>query len=61
MDKPFDCYSFHLMRYLLENGQVPTAMKTHNTTGKTFWRYIMTDELSKLLKEWTERKKNLKG
>ena len=56
MKKTYECYSYYMMKYLLENKVVPIGVKVHRKTDKTFWQYEINDELSELLTAWTNKK-----
>lgn len=53
--KLYCCYSLPLRRYLLKNGLEYELAALNPNTNKLFWVYIMTDELSTLLRRWSEK------
>lgn len=55
--KYYECYSYNLMQFLLENGQMPFSVTVHNKTKKTIWLFNINEKLSSSLKEWTKRGK----
>jgi len=52
----YKCYSINLHRWLRVNEHEHVKKTKDKTTGRTFWIYIMTDELSQSLTEYTEMK-----
>lgn len=54
----FSCYSINLLRFLKANGLVPMSKGVNKTTSRTFWVFVMTDELSNLLTIWSNSKKD---
>ena len=59
--KYFECYSSRLNEFLMENGLAPIRQFYHNTTGVLCHVYVMTDELSELLKQWGRNNPNKRG
>ena len=49
----FENFSKKLYGFLVMKGFRYDRDYKHNGTGKTCWVYIMTDELSEALKEWS--------
>lgn len=50
------CYSLNLRNYLYENGLRYKLAALNPNSKSLFWVYIKTDELDKLLTEWSENK-----
>ncbi|GIN58485.1 hypothetical protein J8TS2_28040 [Lederbergia ruris] len=53
--KIYECYSYNLMRFLMENGQVPFSVSIHKRSRKTMWTFEMNPKLSRLLNVWTNK------
>lgn len=53
--KLYCCYSLHLRNYLYENGFRYELAALNPNSKKLFWVYLMTDELSFLLSEWSKK------
>ena len=52
----FCCYSLNLKKFLKNNG-VNFRIEAENPNNhKTFWVYVVTDNMRKLLKEWGNHK-----
>ena len=49
------CYSLPLRKYLYENGLEYELAALNPNTKKLFWVYMVTDELSYLLSQWSEK------
>lgn len=49
------CYSLPLRKYLYENGLEYELAALNPNTKKLFWVYLMTDRLSFLLSQWSEK------
>lgn len=54
--KYYNCFSIGQMKYLRENGMEPIRASIHHSTKNTKWVFLMNENLSMLLKEWTSRK-----
>ena len=55
--KLFPCFSPNLRKFLEEHNIAPVKTVTH-ANHKTIWMFIITDEVSALLTEWTNNKPN---
>ncbi len=55
--KLYPCFSPNLRKFLEEHNIAPVKTATHENK-KTIWFFIVTDEVSKLLTEWTNNKPN---
>ena len=55
--KLYPCFSPNLKKFLEEHGISPVKTAVHENS-KTIWFFIVTDEVSKLLTEWTNNKPN---
>lgn len=54
MSKPlYVCYSLPLKKFLQEHGMRYEVGGRHMDTNKPFWVFIRTEELNKLLSEWS--------
>jgi hypothetical protein len=53
--KLYPCFSPNLRKFLEEHGIAPVKTVTHENQ-KTIWMFIVTDEVSALLTEWTNNK-----
>lgn len=58
--KYYNCFSYNQMIYLRGKGVMPIAVKMHYKTSKSFWIFVMTEELDKFLVEWSKRTNNRK-
>ena len=54
--KIYCCYSMNLKNYLSENGIRYELEAMSKSTHKTFWLYVLDDNLKQLLHEWSARK-----
>ena len=50
------CYSLPLRKYLYENGLRYKLAALNPNSKNLFWVYVKTDELDRLLTEWSEKK-----
>lgn len=55
--KLYPCFSPNLRKFLEEHGVVPIKTAVHEN-NKTIWFFVVNDEVSKLLTEWTNNKPN---
>lgn len=53
--KLYPCFSPNLKNYLEAHNIVPIKTARHENK-KTIWFFVLTDEVSKLLTEWTNNK-----
>lgn len=53
-NKLFPCYSTPLVKFLKEHGIKYELVGLHPETHKMFWVYIKTEELNKVLQEWSK-------
>ena len=53
------CYSLNLRNYLYENGLRYKLAALNPNSKSLFWVYIKTDELDRLLTEWSENKQSI--
>ena len=51
------CYSLNLRKFLYENGLRYKLAALNPNSKSLFWVYIKTNELDKLLDEWSMNKK----
>lgn len=58
MNKVFYCYSINLKNFLLKHGERFIAKDVHKKSNKTFWVFIGTDRLNKLLELFRNNNKN---
>lgn len=56
MGKYFYCYSNNLCRFFLNNGVKYIADSINHNTGKKFWVFESSDEVTRLLIEWRNNK-----
>lgn len=57
--KLYCCYSLNLRKYLYDNGvEYELAAKNPNSDG-LFWVYVKTEELDRLLSEWSANKRTI--
>lgn len=49
----YKCFSINMLRFIKIHG-IKAVSKGVHPNGKTFWVFEMTDELSNVLKRWTE-------
>lgn len=54
--KLYMCYSLNLRDFLSSKGLRYELAALNVKNSNLFWVYMMSDELSKYLTEWTERK-----
>ncbi|KAA0770787.1 hypothetical protein DN392_22750 [Bacillus sp. BB51/4] len=60
LEQYFFCYSTNLLEFLrFEKGQRFICTAFHDKTMKRFWLFERTEELNRLLVEYTERGKAL--
>jgi len=64
--KTYKCFSPNLAIFLTNNNILPVYKYIYNNSSikKYVWVYIMCDDLSKVLKQWTDNKpqpKNVEG
>jgi hypothetical protein len=52
----YECYSKKIYGFLTMKGIRYEYHFKHKTTNKCCWVYIMTEEVSQALKEWTDNK-----
>jgi len=57
MKNNYNCFSYNQMKFLLTQGQKPIHVMMHQETGNTFWIFKKSDELDKLLKNWSTKGK----
>lgn len=50
------CYSLNLREFLYNNGLRYKLAALNPNSKSLFWVYVKTDELDKLLTEWSENK-----
>jgi hypothetical protein len=43
----------------MDNKIVPVGVTMHSKSKKTFWVFLMNNELSDLLEKWTKNKNNM--
>ena len=55
--KLYPCFSPNLRKFLEEHGVVPIKTAVHEN-NKTIWFFVVNDEVSKLLTEWSNNKPN---
>lgn len=55
--KLYCCYSVPLRDYLLENGQRYEICAKNPNSDILMWVFIRTEQLNKLLKEWSQSSK----
>jgi hypothetical protein len=53
--KLYPCFSPNLRKFLEEHGIAPVKTAIHENS-KTIWFFVVTDEVSALLTEWTKNK-----
>ena len=56
--KLFPCYSWNLVKFLSNKGFQYKLIGLHPETHKTFWVFIRTEQLNKVLDLWKETKTN---
>lgn len=49
------CYSLNLRKFLTKNNVKYKLAALNPNSKKLFWIYVKTEELNKLLKEWSEK------
>lgn len=57
MNSFYNCYSYNQMKFIMSNNINPVDVTLHSETGKTYWIFNNTEELSKVLYIWTSRGK----
>lgn len=55
--KFYSCYSINMLRFIKAHSIKPVSKGVNGNTGKTFWVFETTDELSAVLKTWSSNKK----
>lgn len=55
--KKYNCFSLTQLKYIKSKGIEPIHKMIHSGTKKTFWIFKLDDELSGVLKEWSEKRK----
>ena len=55
--KFYSCYSINMLRFIKAHSIRPVSKGVNHNTGKTFWVFELTDELSVVLTKWTNNKK----
>lgn len=55
--KLYPCFSPNLRKFLEEHGVAPVKTAVHEN-NKTIWFFVVNDDVSKLLTEWTNNKPN---
>lgn len=58
--KKYTCGSPNLCRFLEKNGMKAVYSYKLERNNRTMWVFIMTDELSKLLTQWSSNKSSNK-
>lgn len=58
MGRFYFCYSRPLMEYLCDKGLEYVLFARHPATLKRYWVFEHSKKLSKLLREWSNRKAN---
>lgn len=53
----YKCFSINQLRWIKCNEIYPIGKNTNKNTGRTFWIFEVTPELSQVLTAWTENKK----
>ena len=56
MSKLYCCYSLNLRNFLYENGIKYELCALNPNNKNMFWIYIRTEQLNKLLDEWSANK-----
>jgi hypothetical protein len=56
--KFYSCYSINQLRFIKAHGIKPVSKGVNKNTGKTFWVFEVTDELSNVLTTWTNNKQS---
>lgn len=51
--KTYNCFSPKQFQFLVAKGNFPIAQYRHHKTKKVFWVFIITDQLSETLTEWS--------
>ena len=54
--KYFYCYSFKMKQFFCENGLKYIVRSVHEKTGKHFWIFESSENLSELLEQWRNNK-----
>lgn len=57
--KEYKCFSFPLRNYIFSKGIREVDKGVSSKTGKVFYLFEVTEELSAVLTEWTENRKNV--
>ena len=55
----FKCYSYNLKNFIEAHGIYPISSGVNPKTNKVFHLFTMTDELSRILHNWSNNKKNV--
>lgn len=55
----YRCFSFPLRDFIYSKGIKDVGKGVNTTTNKVFYLFEVTDELSAVLTEWTENRKNI--
>lgn len=55
-NKIFCCYSIELRNYLLSNNFKYEVVGLNPTSKKMFWGFFKSNQLHKILKEWSKLK-----
>lgn len=56
----YKCYSFRLKRFIQAHGVYSISSGVNATTDKVYHIYEVTDELSRILTNWSKHKKTKK-
>lgn len=57
--KYYKCFSINLLRWLKTHEVQPISKGINKTTGRTYWVFLVDDELSDVLTKWTETKNKM--
>ena len=52
----YKSFSINMNRFIKAHGIHPMSKSIHQDTGKTYWIYEMTNELSTILNQWSANK-----
>lgn len=55
----FKCYSYPLKNFIEAHNIYPISSGVHPRTSKVYHLFTMTDELSRILHNWSNNKKNV--
>ena len=54
--KLYCCYSIPLRNFLITNGEKYELCANNPNNQKTMWIFVKTENLNRLLKQWTENR-----